>query len=152
MSAPAWLALPGGPVVATASGEGLPVARLPFDVLRTAPVGEPAEIRVEIRAGAEALAWHEIRLVVQAPVASLLAPRPNPSRGAATVPYEVPAGRARVAVVDVLGREVAVLADGAHEAGAHEARLDPGTLAPGLYLVRLVTEAAALSRPLTVVR
>ena len=49
---------------------------------------------------------------------ALLPVRPNPSRGEATVAFSLAeAGAARVAIVDVLGREVAVVADGPAEAG-----------------------------------
>ncbi|HLT48740.1 MAG TPA: T9SS type A sorting domain-containing protein, partial [Rubricoccaceae bacterium] len=78
---------------------------------------------------------------------------PNPTRGRAVVPFVVPtAGRVRVAVYDVLGREVAVLADGLHGAGAHEAVLDGAGLASGVYVVVLEGEAARATRKLTILR
>lgn len=76
---------------------------------------------------------------------------PNPTTSVARATYSLPtATNARVAVYDALGREVAVLADGPHTAGAHEASLD--MLAPGVYLVRVVTEAGARTAALTVTR
>src|SRR5690606_11181113 len=49
---------------------------------------------------------------------ALSAVYPNPFRARATVTYALPAhGRVRVAVYDVLGREVAVLAEGMQQAG-----------------------------------
>ncbi|HLA63160.1 MAG TPA: T9SS type A sorting domain-containing protein, partial [Rhodothermales bacterium] len=78
---------------------------------------------------------------------------PNPTAGRASVRYVLPeAGRVRVAVYDVLGREVAVLADGEGAAGRHEAVLDAGALAPGAYLVRLTSGDTTLVRRLTVAR
>ncbi|HLT48365.1 MAG TPA: S8 family serine peptidase, partial [Rubricoccaceae bacterium] len=72
----------------------------------------------------------------------LLGARPNPFRGRAVVPFEVPeAAQVRVSVYDVLGREVAVLADGRFEAGRYEATLDGAGLAAGLYLVRATVVA-----------
>src|SRR5690606_1437056 len=69
--------------------------------------------------------------------------RPNPVRGGAEVTFEVEAAaRVRVAVYDVLGREVAVLADGRFEAGRYEATLDASGLAAGLYLVRATVVTA----------
>ncbi len=63
---------------------------------------------------------------------------PNPFRSQATVPFEVAApGRVRLSVVDVLGREVAVLAEGEVAAGSHRAVLDGSRLASGVYLVVL---------------
>lgn len=79
--------------------------------------------------------------------------RPNPSAGRSVIPFSLEAaGAARVAVYDVLGREVAVLADREFTAGDHELALAEGTLAPGTYVVRLVTPEAALSQRLTVTR
>ncbi len=63
---------------------------------------------------------------------------PNPFRSAATVPFEASApGRVRLSVFDVLGREVAVLAEGDLPAGAHRAQFDGSRLASGVYLVVL---------------
>ncbi|HEX8386311.1 MAG TPA: hypothetical protein VF576_09010, partial [Rubricoccaceae bacterium] len=56
---------------------------------------------------------------------ALGAPFPNPTGGRVTLPYTVAAaGPVRLRVVDVLGRTVAVVADGARGVGAHEGRLD----------------------------
>ena len=64
---------------------------------------------------------------------------PNPSAGQATVAFSVEtAGAVRLSVVDALGREVAVLVEGAVEAGRHQAVVDAGSLPAGTYLVRLV--------------
>jgi hypothetical protein len=79
--------------------------------------------------------------------------RPNPVTGAATVAYVLPAaGAARVVVYDVLGREVAVLADGPAPAGRREAALDAGRLAPGVYVVAVDTPAGRAGRTFTVLR
>ena len=58
----------------------------------------------------------------------------------------------RLAVVDVLGREVTVAASGAFGAGRHTATVDAGGLAPGVYVARLTTGEAAFSAHFTVVR
>ncbi len=68
----------------------------------------------------------------------LLAVRPNPTGGAAVVPFRLAeSAHVQVSVYDVLGRSVAVLVDGAFEAGEHAATLDASRLAPGVYVVRL---------------
>ena len=79
---------------------------------------------------------------------------PNPARGAATVAYHLLApARARVSLVDVLGREVAVAQDGAQPAGPHRARLETAGLPAGVYVVRLAVDGRVLSsQPVTVVR
>jgi hypothetical protein len=84
---------------------------------------------------------------------ALLPAYPNPLRGRAVVPYVVPqAGRVRLAVYDVLGREVAVLAEGPHAAGRHEAVLEGAGLASGVYVVVLAGERARRALKLTVLR
>jgi len=83
----------------------------------------------------------------------LTAVAPNPSSSTARVAFAVPAsGRARVSVVDVRGREVAVLVDGPVEAGRHEAVLESAGLAAGVYLVRLESGGQVVTRQAAVVR
>ena len=77
---------------------------------------------------------------------------PNPTGGAVTVrlslasPQEV-----RVSVVDALGRELAVLHDGAARDGQRFG-IDTAGWPVGAYTVRVVTEAGQASAGLTVVR
>ncbi len=89
-----------------------------------------------------------------APTAARLGVYPNPSAGRGTVTVTVPASvHLRLAVFDVLGRRVAVLADGPREAGAHGFAFDGARLPAGVYLVRAeVGGAQVLSARLTVVR
>ena len=79
---------------------------------------------------------------------------PNPATTSARIAFSLAeAGPARLSVYDVLGREVAVLADGASmEAGRHEASLDASALASGTYVVRLTAGTESLVRQMTVVR
>ncbi len=84
---------------------------------------------------------------------------PNPFDAATVIPFEV-AERAevRLAVVDLLGREVAVLENGLHEAGRYRVRFDGRGLASGVYVLRAVMVPAAggsarvFSQKLTVLR
>jgi hypothetical protein len=65
---------------------------------------------------------------------------PNPFAGRTTVSFSLAeATSVRLAVYDVLGREVAVLVDGHVEAGAHQAVFDARGLSAGTYVYRLVT-------------
>jgi hypothetical protein len=74
----------------------------------------------------------------------LLGARPNPFTQQTAVPFEVAeASRVRLAVYDVLGREVALLAAGAFEPGRYEASFDGRGLAAGLYLVRAHVESGS---------
>jgi hypothetical protein len=65
-------------------------------------------------------------------------PAPNPFTDEAVMSVTLPAAAGvRVALVDVLGREVAVLADGPHEAGRHPIAIAAAGLAPGVYVARV---------------
>ena len=62
------------------------------------------------------------------------------------------AARVRLAIYDVLGREVAVLVDGERPAGYHTVRFDGRELAAGTYVLRLLTGGEAQIRKLTIAR
>ena len=80
-------------------------------------------------------------------------PTPNPARTGARVAYRVAtAGRVRLSVVDLLGREVAVLTDAERSAGAGQAALPVGRLAPGVYVIRLEADGRVLTRRAVVAR
>ncbi len=160
VSVPEWVDLPGdqGRVGTVAAGGEAPV-RFAFSVARGAPVGAGGTLAFDVVDGRGAvLATRQFAVVVAPPVELALdLPRPNPSRGAVTVPFALPAAaRVTVEVVDVLGRRVAVLVDGDRPAGLGEATLAAGALAPGTYVVRLAVEADGRReqrvRRLTVVR
>ena len=86
--------------------------------------------------------------------AALGTPFPNPAAGRVTVPVLLSApAPVRVEVLDVLGRTVAVEELGLRGAGTHAATFDVGSLAPGLYVVRLAGPGAlGPARRFTVVR
>jgi hypothetical protein len=83
---------------------------------------------------------------------SLEAARPNPSSVSASLRFALArAGHARLQLVDVSGRRVRTLVDGAVGAGPHEAvwdgRAEDGGLAPaGLYWARLEADGAVCTR------
>jgi hypothetical protein len=79
--------------------------------------------------------------------------RPNPVAGLASAAFSLPAaGAVRLALYDVTGREVAVVADGHLAAGAHSAAFDTAGLAPGVYVLRLAGEAGSATARVTVAR
>lgn len=79
--------------------------------------------------------------------------RPNPLGRRGTVAVRLAeAGAARLSLFDALGREVAVLADGAMAEGRHEIALDPAGLAPGVYVVRWQSGGQVAARTVTVIR
>ncbi len=95
-----------------------------------------------------------------APIArTALAPaRPNPSRTTTALRFLLPrAGRVRLAILDVAGRRVRTLLDGALSAGSHEAAWDGrgenGGRAPaGLYWARLEADGAVCTQRLVRLR
>ena len=63
---------------------------------------------------------------------------PNPFNPATTIEYAlVYASNVRLAVCDLLGREVALLVDAEMPPGIHRERWDPGDLPGGIYFCRL---------------
>ncbi|HLT46366.1 MAG TPA: FG-GAP-like repeat-containing protein [Rubricoccaceae bacterium] len=82
-----------------------------------------------------------------------LAPAENPVRGLAHLRLHVPApAEARLRVFDALGREVAVLLDGAVPAGARTVTWDARGLPAGRYLARLEAGGEVVTAPLVIVR
>jgi hypothetical protein len=80
-------------------------------------------------------------------------PVPNPASGAARIAFALDeAAAVRLAVYDVLGREVAVLVDGPVGAGAHVFTFDGHGLPAGVYVVRLAAGERAFAQRLTLVR
>ncbi|MDX1547728.1 MAG: T9SS type A sorting domain-containing protein [Rhodothermales bacterium] len=78
---------------------------------------------------------------------------PNPSGGATTIPFSLPArDSVSLRVFDVLGREVETLVDGVLPAGRHAAVFDARGLPSGLYLYRLETPSGSRSGRLIVER
>jgi hypothetical protein len=78
---------------------------------------------------------------------------PNPLASRATIHFVLPAAQdVRLAVYDVLGREVAVLVDGVRAAGEQTVAFDASALPSGVYLVRLEADAVRLVERVTVVR
>jgi hypothetical protein len=87
--------------------------------------------------------------VGQEPTAFALAPVwPNPARQSPGVDFSVAREtRVRVTVVDLEGREVAVLADGVAPVGSHRVAWDRAAEAPaGMYFVRYQAEGRVLVR------
>ena len=82
---------------------------------------------------------------------------PNPSAGAVDVEYAVPrTAQIRVAVFDVLGRQVAMLASASMPAGRYHARWtaddNDGTPKQGIYFVCLMAEGQKLVRRVVMMR
>jgi hypothetical protein len=87
-------------------------------------------------------------------VASLsVSVRPNPASGRVEVVLSLAeAGASRVVVVDALGREVAVVLDGAAGAGETVVGVETGAWPAGVYVVRATAGARTATARLVVVR
>jgi hypothetical protein len=86
-------------------------------------------------------------------------PAPNPARGAMRFRYGVPMPSViRISVVDLQGREVALLADRSHPAGWYwaewngEADRDRGPAPAGVYFVRLQAEGRRVVQQFALIR
>ena len=78
---------------------------------------------------------------------------PNPFNPVTTLDWSLArTAGARLAVYDLTGREVAVLADGLHAAGAHSSRFDGANLASGVYIATLEAEGRTFSRKLVLLK
>ncbi len=78
---------------------------------------------------------------------------PNPFTRQTTIRYEVPQnGNVRLAVYDVLGQRVALLANEPQEAGRKEVTFTAHDLSSGVYFVRLTSGGTTRTQKITVVR
>jgi hypothetical protein len=89
-------------------------------------------------------------------VLALAPPAPNPAQGTLRFAFDLRrAMRVRLEVLDVLGRVVAVLAEGDFGPGRHERVWDPSAArsrAAGLYFIRLETPEGSLVRRVALLR
>ena len=129
------------------------------EVPETDFLAEPNETVVEITAGEVTVDGmptddEESPLAAGLPTETRLrAPYPNPAFGRATVAFDLAeASEVRVALYDMTGRVVAVVADGPVAAGRHAVQLDASRLSTGVYVVRLTAGALHATQRLTVVR
>lgn len=78
---------------------------------------------------------------------------PNPFNPVTTIAFDLPeSGTVQLAVYDILGREVALLATGPMQAGRHQVHFDAGNLPSGTYIYRLATETRSFTRQLVLMK
>jgi hypothetical protein len=88
---------------------------------------------------------------------ALGAAMPNPTHGGLQVPFGLPrAARVHVSIIDLLGRELTVIADGEYPAGWHTAAWNGltshGAAGSGLYFVRYGVPGQTLMRKFVLAR
>jgi len=78
---------------------------------------------------------------------------PNPFNPFTKIDYSVPApGPVKLAVYNILGREVAVLINEAKPAGTHTVNFDASRLTSGIYICRIETAGKVQSKKLTLLK
>ncbi|MEZ4701309.1 MAG: T9SS type A sorting domain-containing protein [Rhodothermales bacterium] len=78
---------------------------------------------------------------------------PNPFNPTTTIEFKLAsAGPVRLAVYDVLGRQVALLADGVQPAGTYSVQFDAKELASGMYFYKLEGYGASAVRKMLLVK
>lgn len=96
--------------------------------------------RLEIQEGGAVTVGNDIE-EVPSKAFSLTSIYPNPFHSQATLTFSLDKVRyIKIQVFDLLGREVASLADGFFSEGKHEIKLGKGLSASGLYIIRLKSE------------
>ena len=151
-----------------------------FSVLRSAGEGEPVEVSgslpgaaarwldTDVEAGGVYSYWLETveedgtvsrfgpTEAVNFPGAAReieLSVYPSPARGSITVDYTLNSdGRISISLYDLSGRRVSTVFDGETTAGRHDYSYDAAALTPGVYLVRLTTDAGTLTRRVVIAR
>ncbi len=78
---------------------------------------------------------------------------PNPFNALARISYSIPAaGQIRLAVYDLVGREIDELANGSCQPGNYQVIFNAETLPSGIYIVRLQTPVGAKASRLVLIR
>ena len=84
---------------------------------------------------------------------TLHSPYPNPFNPTTTITFSLPRPeKVQIAVYDILGRRVAVLADGFYPAGFHNLQWDASNQPSGIYFARLSAENFHQSRKLLLIK
>ncbi len=78
---------------------------------------------------------------------------PNPFNASTALSYKLQAAsKVKLAVYDIAGREVAVLADGFYPSGTHQAVWEASSMASGVYFARLQADGVIQTRKLLLVK
>jgi len=78
---------------------------------------------------------------------------PNPFNPTTNISFDLPeAGHVTIRVYDMLGRQVAVPANGDFQAGSHTISFDASNLSSGTYIYRMVTDSYQHSRTMQLIK
>jgi tetratricopeptide (TPR) repeat protein len=78
---------------------------------------------------------------------------PNPFNPATKITFTIQqTGHIKIKIYDLLGREIANLADGIYEAGKHEITFDASKLPSGVYFYNLTTESNSISKKMLLIK
>lgn len=78
---------------------------------------------------------------------------PNPFNPTTAISYDIPqSGQIRLAVYDVLGREVAVLVNGVQQAGSYSLTFDASALSSGVYVYRITSGSKSYAKTMLLVK
>ncbi|NQU04627.1 MAG: T9SS type A sorting domain-containing protein, partial [Calditrichaeota bacterium] len=78
---------------------------------------------------------------------------PNPFNSTARIAYNVPSqGSVHLAIYDLSGRQLAMLANGIHQPGRHQAMLNAEDWTSGIYIVRMTTPVGTMATRLVLIR
>jgi len=78
---------------------------------------------------------------------------PNPFNPSTNITFALPKSeRVKLAVYNLLGKEVAVLANGVRSAGPHMVSFNAGNLASGVYFYKLQTETTILTKKMVFIK
>ena len=114
-----------------------------------------ATINVSSRPEARALTQAQVAMMAaEAPTEFELGSNyPNPFNPETVIPFAVPEqAHVRIAVYDLLGREVALLLDEARSVGRYELTWHAGRLPTGVYIVRMQAGTTVKVRRVTLLK
>ena len=132
---PDWLGIDQGPMI------------IMIENYRTGRVWDRFMRNSPIQLGLQRAGFNKVTGVGDSPHAAGIELRsgPNPFATRATLRYRLSeAGRVRLTVHDISGRQVALLVDGWELAGEHTAHFDADSLPNGVYWYRLETPGSAV--------
>jgi hypothetical protein len=132
-------------VIAKLSGQSEQIASFTFSVEKTAPVGRTKKLTFVISTPNGQSWTKEISVKVGPPEKfELFQNYPNPFNPSTTISYQLTAdSKVSLKIYNMIGQEVATLADGDKTVGFHQETWNASAVASGAYIYRLIAKDAA---------